>query len=371
MTEYRLISSDNHITEPADLWKGRVDPKFQDRAPVLKVGEEFDEWIVDDKHRLGVMSNVQPGLRFDDPNKIELVGKYDSPHLRGLDPDAQVSDMDVDGVEGGVLYPSVALSLFAVPDSDLVTACMRGYNDYVAEFAAAHPNRLKAIALVNIDDVQEGVAELQRCANLGMVGAMIAALPLDVPLSDPMYDPLWAAFQDLDMSINFHTGCARSKAPVDVVGINMDPVSMVNKEIGMRRGLSAMMFAGVFERFPKIRAGSVEFEVAWAPFFIERMDYYYRERPSGRKGYQFQDGAVPSDFWRRNCFISFQEDAIGMKMREYIGVDNLCWGSDYPHAESTFPRSRQIVDEILKDVPEDEKAKIAALNTARIFHFDP
>src|SRR5205807_7297097 len=86
--------------------------------------------------------------------------------------------------------------------------------------------------------------------------------------------------------------------------------------------------------------------------------------------YRFKDGMLPSDFFRRNVVLSFQEDAIGIRLRDVIGVDNMMWGSDYPHSESTFPQSRKILAEILAGVPQDEQAKIAGGNTARVYNFD-
>jgi predicted TIM-barrel fold metal-dependent hydrolase len=99
------------------------------------------------------------------------------------------------------------------------------------------------------------------------------------------------------------------------------------------------------------------------------MDYTYRERHEEAL-YRFKDGMRPSDFFHRNVFLSFQEDAIGIRLRDAIGVDNLMWGSDYPHSESTFPQSRKILAEILAGVPDDEQAKIAGANTARLYGFD-
>ena len=90
----------------------------------------------------------------------------------------------------------------------------------------------------------------------------------------------------------------------------------------------------------------------------------------GRKLQRFKDGLVPSDFFRRNVFISFQEDDLGIQLRSIIGVQNLMWGSDYPHAESTFPKSRQIVERLLKGVPDKEKVMIAGANAARLYHFN-
>ena len=130
-----------------------------------------------------------------------------------------------------------------------------------------------------------------------------------------------------------------------------------------------MIFSGVFERYPRLTLAIVEFELAWVPHVLSSMDYTYRER-HGEAIYRFKDGMLPSDFFRRNVVLSFQEDAVGIRLRDLIGVDNMMWGSDYPHSESTFPQSRKILAEILAGVPEDEQAKIVGGNTARVYGFD-
>jgi predicted TIM-barrel fold metal-dependent hydrolase len=102
---------------------------------------------------------------------------------------------------------------------------------------------------------------------------------------------------------------------------------------------------------------------------LAAMDYTYRERHE-EAIHRFKGDARPSDFFRRNVVLSFQEDALGIRLRDVIGVDNMMWGSDYPHSESTFPQSRKILAEILSGVPHDEQAKIAGGNTARVYHFN-
>ena len=97
------------------------------------------------------------------------------------------------------------------------------------------------------------------------------------------------------------------------------------------------------------------------------VDYAYNQRGSGRQGYRFKEDMLPSDFFHRNVFLGFQEDELGIRLRDMIGVDSLQWGSDYPHMESTFPRSQQILEEILVDCAEEEKSKIAGGNAARIY----
>jgi hypothetical protein len=130
-----------------------------------------------------------------------------------------------------------------------------------------------------------------------------------------------------------------------------------------------LIFSGVFERHPRLTLAIVEFELAWAPHLLSMMDHTYRER-HGEAIYRFKGGMLPSDFFHRNVVLSFQEDAIGIRLRDVIGVDNMMWGSDYPHSESTFPQSRKILTEILAGVTDDEQAKIAGANTARVYNFD-
>jgi predicted TIM-barrel fold metal-dependent hydrolase len=113
----------------------------------------------------------------------------------------------------------------------------------------------------------------------------------------------------------------------------------------------------------------VEYELSWVPYVLTSMEYTYRERHD-EAFYRFADAMTPIDFYRRNVSLSFQEDAIGVRLRDVIGVDNMMWGSDYPHSESTFPRSREVLDRILQGVSEHERAKVVALNAARLYKFD-
>jgi predicted TIM-barrel fold metal-dependent hydrolase len=224
--------------------------------------------------------------------------------------------------------------------------------------------------MLNVDNAHDAARELQRAAKLGLAGAMIPLRPMELRYDHPTYEPLWATAQDLGMPLSLHVGTYRWRPGTDPNDPSQDIVEFTNRECDARNAIAAMIYAGVFERYPRLKVGAVEFEVAWAPYFIARMDNVYTERAVGRKRARFKDGLLPSDFFRRNVFISFQEDDLGIQLRAQIGVDNLMWGSDYPHAESTFPKSREIVERLLKDVPVDEQTKIAGENAARLYHFD-
>ena len=370
MPSYRAVSSDSHIVEPGDLWENRIEPKFRDRAPRVVSEEEFDQWYCDGVAVGALGTSQQAGMRFEEPEMLRNEGRMDTMPLGAVDPDAHVKDMALDGISGGVLYPSHTLTMFRVPASDLLSAVFRGYNDYIAEFCGAHPNQLKGISMINLDVIEDGVKELQRVAKLGLAGAAIPIRPM-LRYDHPAYDRFWATAQDLNIPLSLHTGTMRWRPGDNTSGtVTPDPVEFPNREYHVRQCITAMIFSGVFERYPKVMVGAVEFEVSWAPYFIAAIDSFYTERAMGVRGNRFKGDLIPSDFIHNNVFFAFQEDDLGIQMRHKIGVDNLLWGSDYPHAESTFPKSREIIERILEGVPEDEKAKIAGENTARLYHFD-
>ena len=157
----------------------------------------------------------------------------------------------------------------------------RTYNDWVADFCSQSPDILKGIAMINVDDVTDGVKELERCAKMGMSGAMITVYPPETMSYDyPEYDPLWAAAQDLQMPLNLHIGTNRPHAGQEFVDFEAaSRTFFTNVDHWIRMSLGYMIFSGVFERFPKLQVGSVEMELSWAPHFLDRLDYNYTQRP--------------------------------------------------------------------------------------------
>src|SRR2546427_8001522 len=367
-----ILSSDSHVFEPPDLWATRIDAAFRDRAPRMQRIDGADEIVIEKDQVLsgiGLISNA--GARFEARETITGRGRLEDVPPGGYDPHQHLADMRLDGVAGEVLYPSQGLFYFRVKDGALMSAIFRAYNDWLAEFCRTDPSRLKGIAMINVDDVQDGVAELERAAKLGLAGAMTSELPLDDRRYDqPEYEPFWATAEALGMPLSLHTatrrqGKIRGSGPRTL----RDASSRATKAFGPATSLCDMIFSGVFERYPRLTLAIVEFELSWAPHLLGTMDYTYRERHE-EAIYRFKGDMRPSDFFRRNVVLSFQEDAIGIRLRDAIGVDNMMWGSDYPHSESTFPRSRKILAEILARGPDDEQAKIVGANTARVYRFD-
>ena len=207
----------------------------------------------------------------------------------GYIPEEQIKDMDLDGIDVSILYPTLGLQLFKVPDSELLTAVFKTYNDWLAEFCQAAPKRLAGIAMINVDDVEVAVAELERCHKLGFIGGMITVYPPeDRRYESPVYEPLWAAAQDLGMPLGLHAATNRfGSGEGDRTTTNRFSVT-VNFDHYVRMSLTDMMFCGVFERYPRLQIGAVEHEVSWAAHFLDRMDYNYTQRARGVSGYRFQ-----------------------------------------------------------------------------------
>jgi predicted TIM-barrel fold metal-dependent hydrolase len=225
--------------------------------------------------------------------------------------------------------------------------------------------------MINLGDVPDGIKEMERAARLGLSGAMIT----EYPAEDRRYGATRVRAvlghpAALDLPLSLHTATRRQgKIRRAGPGTLRDASSRATKAFYPALSMCDLIFSGVFERHPRLTLAIVEFELAWAPHLLATMDYTYRER-HGEAIYRFKSGLLPSDFFRRNIVLSFQEDAIGIRLRDVIGVDNMMWGSDYPHSKSTFPQSRKILAQILAGVPEDEQAKIAGGNTARVYNFE-
>ena len=376
MAGYRIISSDSHVFEPPNLWTSRIEPKYRDRAPRIVRMEDGGDWWVCEGEKLidAGAGGAQAGRRFEEPENLSRTDQFENIRPGGYIPEEHVKDMDVDGVDAGIIYPTAGTNAYRVLDGELLTAIYRTYNDWLAEFCSPFPDRLRGIAMLNTDDVGVGVRELERCAAMGLAGAAISVYPVEERgYFSPEYETLWAAAQDLEMPLSLHLvtnrpGSAEALEALHAAGSR--PAYSANVDHWVRMSLGHMILSGVFERYPKLTVGSVEMELSWAPHFLDRLDYTYTQRAQQHDWYRFKEDMLPSDYFQRNVFLGFQQDDLGVQLRHIIGVDSLAWGSDYPHNESTFPRSRQILDEILADCTEEEKAKIVGGNTARIYHLD-
>ena len=212
--EYRIISSDDHVFEPPDLWTSRIEARYRDRAPRMFHRDEdnTDWWICDGVKGSGSgTGGGSVGARFEDPEKLAFAASFEGVRPGGYIPEDHIKDMDIDGIDVSIMYPTQGLLLYSVKDGELLNAVFATYNNWIAEFCSAYPSRLRGVAMLNIDDVQLGVREMERCAKLGLVGTMISVYPTeDRAYDSPEYEPLWAAAQDLRMPLSLHLGTNRA-----------------------------------------------------------------------------------------------------------------------------------------------------------------
>ncbi|MSQ26424.1 MAG: amidohydrolase [Dehalococcoidia bacterium] len=375
---YPVFSSDGHVLEPPDVWTGRILRQFADRAPRLVMGEPADWWHAEGKRVVSCAAGAMAGIKHRDEQAWRhrpYEAKFSAVRRGAYQPAARVADMDTDGIAGEVMYPTVGLALYRLEDPALTNAVFSAYNSWLAEFCAAAPRRIKGVAMLNLDDVAIGVAELRRTAQAGLAGAMITVNPGESRGYDQaIYEPLWAAAAEAGIPLSLHlatdrpAGAPKSAEPM-VSALSDTPAKLVTRVVWAQDSLARMIYAGVFQRHPKLTVVIVEHDLAWAAPFLQTIDNDYCHRP-WRPGWpRFQGGAIPSDFFKRNVVISFQDDALGVRLRDVIGTDSISWGSDYPHPDSTFPQSKRILGDILLGVPEADAAKIAGGVTARIYGF--
>lgn len=338
-----------------------------ERAPRVVQTEDTELWVVDDDVRMAVVGiQAQAGRRYASGPVTEGITKRgfyrDMPRL---EPDRYVRDLDVDGVAGALLFPSNAHQAYRCIAGDLLDAVARTYNDWVLDFCTAHPARLRAAAMLDVDDPRAATAEMERTMAAGAVGMLIPILPRTGRRYDqPAYDRLWRAAESLQVPLLMHVGANQA-----VLGRepSMDLVRHATKDLHVQASLATMVLSGVFARHPQLRVGAVEFGASWAVYLMQQMDRVYTNGRWQRGSLPY--GELPSDHFRRNVFLSFQEDRAAIQWRYLLGVENLLWGNDYPHAESTFPRSIEILSRDLCGVAEEDARRIVCDNTVKTFGF--
>jgi predicted TIM-barrel fold metal-dependent hydrolase len=381
--DFLVFDSDSHVVEPPALWEKYLDPEYRTlgkhalwrqegrTGAYLKVnGETFRDKSNPNLPRHALW---RPGMDWD------AIGALD-PHIKhpatagASDPQARLADMDAMGVDQALLYPTwFGEGFFLVRDPDVAYALARAYNDWIADFCKARPDRLKGIAMLNVDDPDAGARELERVARMGIVGSFIPVAPrADKPYSSPVYDRFWATAQELKHPLLLHIGTPRDGVPGNEFTMDITELTGSGRsttDYWVRYALGSMVFAGVFDKFPGLKIGSVEHEAAWIPHWLKQMDFTYVERPVFTKGWKSSQGLMPSDYWKQNMFVEFMEDDLGVQLRDRIGVENMLWGSDYPHAEATFPRSQRFLERMFEGVPETDARKITSENSAKMFGF--
>jgi len=371
--KYYMVSTDTHLSPPKNIFKERIEKQYLDRLPRVEVRDGRKYLIMEGLRPEPIM---EPELKGEDLVRTQAGGAPSHIFVDEKTGQARIEDQDLDGVDAEVIFPNgMALLMFAAPDPEFVMAQCRIWNDWAWEVCGPYKHRMAPTAGISTGNVDIAIKEVERVAKMGFKALCMPWKPIPGPhdashvnYNHPVYDRLWAAIQDHDLAITYHIGTGKDPrtargnggAIVNYVIHAMSPAMepMVN-----------MCAAGVFERFPKLRAATIEADAGWVAWMNEKMDECYRKhhfwvRPKLK--------ALPSDYYRSNCFATFGEDDAAIDLVEKHGLqNNLMWANDYPHHEGSWPHSAESIYRTLENrVSEDTRAKLLGLNAARCFGFE-
>ena len=359
-----IISADSHITEPPNCYIDHIDPKFRDIAPkIVRHETKGDLFVIEGMSKpLGIALAAAAGKA---PEDLKAYGAtFESLHRGGWDPKARIADQERDGVAAEVIYPTVGMLLCNHKDFDYKKACFDAYNRWIAEYCAENPERLIGLGQTTMRSVEEGIQELREMKELGLRGVMLTGNPQVNDYDDPCYGPYWEAAIDLDMPLSFHILTSKSD---QVGGRSRGP--LINSFMSIIRGnqdiIGTFIFGGVFQRHPKLKIVCVEADAGWVPHFMYRMDHAYKRHRTWMRCQELEK--MPSDYFREHVYLTFQDDWVAFKMKDLCNYQRLMWANDFPHSDSTWPWSQEILAEHTKDLSMKEKDAILHDNVADLY----
>ena len=400
MAKDLVVDADGHTMEADDLWVERMDhARWGDWIPRKTVeAEVYDTIYAGGVVRSGGREARDAVAREVGKTPRELYDLMQSIRVEGgYDPDARLVDMDRDGIDAAVLYPTLAMffgpvdEVPAFHDFEFVAACQRAYNEWVAEYCAAAPSRLFGIAAVPLQDPPAAVAEAERAVGqLGLKGVFIrpSAYLFDadggeLPLNHSAYDSFWAACQDLDIPVALHPGvhvdtpgaCRKFglvAATENIMLSNMARDEMhggsalgqaVGNTVDMIVSMGRLLMGGVCERFPKLRFLFLESGGGWIPTQLERMDEQVKAFPLEKRWLSL----LPSEYFTRQCWAGFEPEEWNIaQCAEFLGADRILWASDYPHPEYHAGVVKELA-EAIAGLPDADRTKILGGNAIEAY----
>ena len=372
--KYYVISCDTHLMPPPKLFHERLDAKWIPKLPRMEV-RDGQKWLL--------IEGMRPERLADFPLQGEdLVRSKAGSDLHKLEEStdiagfARIEDQRRDGVDGEVIFPNgLALTMWGSADPLFVQAQCEVWNNWAWEVCSPYKDFCNPAAALQTANIELAIEEVKRVAKMGYRILTLPCKPIWGPADIshinynlPVFDPLWAAIQDADLAITYHV--STGKDPRGARGNGGAIINYVVHSLAPTiEPIVSMCTSGVFERFPKLRAATIEANAGWAPWLLQAMDEAYKKhhmwvRPKLK--------SLPSDYYRANCFASFGEDEAAVELAESHHLENnLMWANDYPHHEGSWPHSAEAIERTFKDhVSEKTRAKLLGLNAARAFRFE-
>lgn len=367
-----VLSADSHVLEPPDAYTNRMDRRFRDRAPHLthdaNKGSVYVIPGIDKPLSLALMSAAGTP-----PDKISESAEWSELQSGGWDPEKRIEDQKRDGVAAEILYPSLGMILCKHPDYDYRKACLDAYNEWVAEYCSNHRDRLLGVGQVSLRTPQDGIEEARKIKSLGLRGIMLPGWPALEDYDSRIYDDFWATCVELKLPVTFHhlPGSRNPNDKSDNIygsanrGVNSKLNSWMNLIRGNQDILAMFVFGGVFERHPRLKLVCAEADAGWVPHFTYRMDYAYDRHRHHVKTEKLSK--APSEYFFNNIYLSFQDDLVAFQLRNHMNIRRLMWANDFPHFDSTWPNSREIIKKHTAGMPEEEKNWILHDNLAECY----
>lgn len=366
MKSYKYFDADTHVLEPVDMWTNYIDPKYKKSAPFI-----FQD--KDGLFKLNVLGKIhgnQKGLgilgTFGSAWGLCEVDQGYPSRDDGHNPHSRIEFMNKEGIDGTVLYPSIGLVLGGnYQDVNYIHACYRAYNRWLADFCSSYPERLFPAAMIPLQSVDLAIEEIKFVKEkLGINIIFIRPNPYGSKmLHDKDYDRMWELIQELDMTVAIHSG---SSGDMPIVGIDrfIDSGMMTRHIIGhtMEHMLAmlSVIYCGVCEAYPKIKFGFIEGGGGWLPGWLDRMDRHHEK--------VFSSSILsekPSNIFKRQCWIGFDASEQSLPfVADYIGIENILWGTDFPHPDGT-PNAKELIESY--NFSKENKNKIFSENALNFY----
>ncbi|HKH87671.1 MAG TPA: amidohydrolase family protein [Acidimicrobiales bacterium] len=391
----RIISVDDHVVEPPDLWQSRLPSEFLDRAPrVIRMkgrlggggtggrsvgftatedGQWCDVWHYDDLVTPFLMLSAAVG--FDEVGfNLTTFDEIRPGAWRQAD---RLADMDANHVDAAICFPNTiprfcGQTFYEREDKELAGLCVQAYNDWMIDewCAGDAAGKLIPLTMVPLWDPEAAATEIRRCADKGSHAITFPENPY--PLGLPSihdrsrhWDPVYQACQDTETVLCMHIGSS-SRMP----STSPDAPFIVSSVLTFQNAMGSLvdyLFSGILDRFPQLVLAYAEGQVGWMPYILERADKLWEERSDNSFGTALPN--PPSSYVPGRIYGCLFDDETGLKNRDVVGMSQICFETDYPHADSTFPESKAVLEKIAADagLSDSELYALARGNAIRAF----
>ena len=354
-----VVDADGHVLEPLSAFDDCPEPH---RLHVSRDSLGLDHVYAGDQEIVTVSLGKlgTPGSNMAD---LAHSPAYDEAQPGGFDSAIRLADMDVEGIDAAVLYPSLGLNFWSITDADAATSLARAYNDWLADYCASDPRRLHGAAMVPWQSVDAAVVELRRAREeLGFSAAFVRPNPcLGRTIAHPDHDRFWEVAEELDVTIGIHEGSSNTVATLGADRKPFNPLVLHAMSHAFEQMLACaqLISEGVMERHPGLRFVFLEAGGGWAPYWLWRLD----EQVDGFGGFCPDMKLTPGEYFARQCWISFEIDEPSLPvLLPVLGEERAVWGSDYPHHDSTFPGAVQALRDTIAPLSENAQRKVLGNN---------